>query len=515
MSFSSGSESVRNCASLDRNSHSRGLKGTEYRQNYVSSCPFTEVHFQSGPKHNFGSLNAQRSTTLKSVAPGNGDWVITDSGICFGDWDSSTEGNMASVSVSPAHIVRRPQAVFKSTHLSEKQYKQSPRSDRGLRKTTDLNSEENTRAHKPVRSRPVFRSHSFNPRDTVAGWNRMTDSPPPVPPRTRRSRRAASSRHRWPSDSDIMLNNYSKTREIPSTNPMTSSQTATIRIRGDPQIPEWHQDPQALQAHANTLPQTQEQPGFANSAQPTGESAEFSKWDGALRTNGPTRSPQATRPSYTRTFHGGLTQESPKNYQRLSNVTSVVPLSGLSPFSGGFSRDSVGLPGRESIRHQQPGFPSSGESVISRRSTFNGATLSFHHIRYEVKTKKMPWSRAVTKTVLDDVSGILRPGVNAIMGPTGSGKSSLLDVLAGRKDPRFLSGQVLVDGAPQPKNFKCISGYVVQDDIVMGTLTVRENLHFSAALRMTVKCSKAERDQKVNEIIDELGLTAVADSKVR
>lgn len=37
-----------------------------------------------------------------------------------------------------------------------------------------------------------------------------------------------------------------------------------------------------------------------------------------------------------------------------------------------------------------------------------------------------------------------------------------LDVLAARKDPAGLSGQVLVDRAPQPPNFKCLSGYVVQ-----------------------------------------------------
>ncbi|VDP97870.1 unnamed protein product [Trichobilharzia regenti] len=48
----------------------------------------------------------------------------------------------------------------------------------------------------------------------------------------------------------------------------------------------------------------------------------------------------------------------------------------------------------------------------------------------------------------------------------------------------------------------------------MGTLTVRENLSFSAALRMTVRCTTDERNQKVNEIIDELGLNSVADSKV-
>nr|XP_014339632.1 PREDICTED: ATP-binding cassette sub-family G member 2-like [Latimeria chalumnae] len=38
----------------------------------------------------------------------------------------------------------------------------------------------------------------------------------------------------------------------------------------------------------------------------------------------------------------------------------------------------------------------------------------------------------------------------------------LLDVLAARKDPYGLFGEVLIDGAPQPKNFKCISGYVTQ-----------------------------------------------------
>eukprot|EP00063_Salmo_salar_P037458 XP_014012293.1 PREDICTED: ATP-binding cassette sub-family G member 2-like [Salmo salar] len=59
-------------------------------------------------------------------------------------------------------------------------------------------------------------------------------------------------------------------------------------------------------------------------------------------------------------------------------------------------------------------------------------------------------------------SGLMKPGLNAIMGATGSGKSSFLDVLAARKDPAGLAGEVLIDGAPQPPNFKCLSGYVVQ-----------------------------------------------------
>uniref|UniRef100_A0A452HX59 ABC transporter domain-containing protein n=1 Tax=Gopherus agassizii TaxID=38772 RepID=A0A452HX59_9SAUR len=108
----------------------------------------------------------------------------------------------------------------------------------------------------------------------------------------------------------------------------------------------------------------------------------------------------------------------------------------------------------------------------------------------------------------------MKPGLNAILGPTGSGKSSLLDVLAARKDPAGLSGQVLIDGFPQPPNFKCISGYVVQDDVVMGTLTVRENLLFSAALRLPSSISFKEKEERVSQIITELGLSKVADAKV-
>ncbi|XP_053111447.1 broad substrate specificity ATP-binding cassette transporter ABCG2-like isoform X2 [Hemicordylus capensis] len=111
-------------------------------------------------------------------------------------------------------------------------------------------------------------------------------------------------------------------------------------------------------------------------------------------------------------------------------------------------------------------------------------------------------------------SGIMRPGLNAILGPTGSGKSSLLDILAARKDPHGLSGDVLINGVPQPANFKCISGYVVQDDVVMGTLTVRENLQFSAALRLPKTVREQEKKERINQILKELGLTKVADSKV-
>lgn len=48
----------------------------------------------------------------------------------------------------------------------------------------------------------------------------------------------------------------------------------------------------------------------------------------------------------------------------------------------------------------------------------------------------------------------------------------------------------------------------------MGTLTVRENLRFSAALRLHVSVPQSEKEARVNHLIKELGLTKVADSKV-
>jgi len=55
----------------------------------------------------------------------------------------------------------------------------------------------------------------------------------------------------------------------------------------------------------------------------------------------------------------------------------------------------------------------------------------------------------------------------------------------------------------------------VQDDVVMGTLTVRENLMFSANLRLPQSMKDEEKLDRVDEAIDDLGLDKCADSKVR
>ena len=88
----------------------------------------------------------------------------------------------------------------------------------------------------------------------------------------------------------------------------------------------------------------------------------------------------------------------------------------------------------------------------------DSALLSCHNLSYEVQVRSC--FKKTNKKILRDVSGIYRPGLNAIMGPSGGGKTSLMDILAQRKDvkDRELSGHVLLNGDPLPSNYNLMSG---------------------------------------------------------
>lgn len=151
-------------------------------------------------------------------------------------------------------------------------------------------------------------------------------------------------------------------------------------------------------------------------------------------------------------------------------------------------------------------------SIGADRLQLQGTTISFHNIRYTVDTKVN--KKKTKKDIVKGISGIFPPGMNAILGPTGCGKTTTLDILADRKDMSRVTGYIMVDGAKTPSNFKRMTGYVVQHDVVMGILTVRENIYFSAALRLPSSMSGDEKKEKVDKLIHELGLSKVADSKV-
>ena len=144
----------------------------------------------------------------------------------------------------------------------------------------------------------------------------------------------------------------------------------------------------------------------------------------------------------------------------------------------------------------------------------NFERLTYQHVYYDVPAINLCGLKFRNKKILTDVSGKMTPGLNAIMGPTGSGKTTLLDILAARKVKSYVRGQVLVDGDPQPDYFKCTTGYVVQDDCLANTLSVRENIFFSANLRLPFSISLKVKRQLVQNVIDKLGLRVVADQMI-
>ena len=145
-----------------------------------------------------------------------------------------------------------------------------------------------------------------------------------------------------------------------------------------------------------------------------------------------------------------------------------------------------------------------------------GSVIRFQSVSYHLNSSvcSLPFRKKSPKQILYDLSGIFRPGMNAIMGPTGSGKSSLLDILPNRKDRQGLQGNILLNGQTQGDDYKYRVGYAVQDDIVSGMLTVRENLMFSAHVRLSVKIPSQEKKRIVDKVLLQLGLEKCAETRV-
>lgn len=119
------------------------------------------------------------------------------------------------------------------------------------------------------------------------------------------------------------------------------------------------------------------------------------------------------------------------------------------------------------------------------------------------------------KTILNGIHAHMPAGsLTAIIGSSGSGKTSLLNVMAGRMEATKLkvSGSTTFNGIPSINKIR--SAYVMQQDILIPTLTVRETLQYSADLRLPPPISKAERRAIVEQVILELGLKECADTRI-
>ncbi|GMH52876.1 hypothetical protein TrLO_g10234 [Triparma laevis f. longispina] len=163
----------------------------------------------------------------------------------------------------------------------------------------------------------------------------------------------------------------------------------------------------------------------------------------------------------------------------------------------------------QSIGQRSP----SGVNTGQRRSSVlsSGTTFSWSDVSFSVNKNSTKAADTESTVILDKAYGTLMPGtLTAILGPSGSGKSSLLNILAGRvtnSAKTTISGTVLVNNSSvDPVENRANVAYVLQDDCLPKTTTPKEALMFSASLRLGVKVTQKEKKERVDNMLEELGL---------
>ncbi|CAF3733578.1 unnamed protein product [Rotaria sp. Silwood1] len=123
------------------------------------------------------------------------------------------------------------------------------------------------------------------------------------------------------------------------------------------------------------------------------------------------------------------------------------------------------------------------------------------------------WKKFTPKRqcLLNNISGAITGGLWAVMGPSGSGKSTLLNTLACRLDVNtIVQGQISLNGGPYNNaELKRIAGYVMQDDLLNGHLTVYETLMYTAELRLPRHFTRQQREKRVQEVMFAMGINHV------
>ena len=73
------------------------------------------------------------------------------------------------------------------------------------------------------------------------------------------------------------------------------------------------------------------------------------------------------------------------------------------------------------------------------------------------------------------------------------------------------SGDRYANGVPvSPNTLTAVSAYVQQDDLFIGTLTVREHLIFQARVRMDRQIPYEQRLQRVDQVLHEVNMPNIA-----
>ncbi|EPS72117.1 hypothetical protein M569_02641, partial [Genlisea aurea] len=150
---------------------------------------------------------------------------------------------------------------------------------------------------------------------------------------------------------------------------------------------------------------------------------------------------------------------------------------------------------------------------------FQPLSMAFSNISYYVDVPLELKQQGIGEEklrLLNNITGAFRPGVlTALVGVSGAGKTTLMDVLAGRKTGGVIEGEISISGYPKKQEtFARISGYCEQNDIHSPCLTVHESLIFSAWMRLSSNIDLQTQKEFVKEVMELVELTPLQEALV-
>lgn len=161
---------------------------------------------------------------------------------------------------------------------------------------------------------------------------------------------------------------------------------------------------------------------------------------------------------------------------------------------------------RRSFNYGPIQFDDSDDESVKLMADHRPASLHFENVSYSLNGKN----------ILNNIQGLARPGeVMAIMGASGAGKTTFLDILARKNKRGEVSGDFFVNGEKvSNQDFKNVVGFVDQEDTMLPTLTVHETILNSALLRLPRDMSRSAKEQRVYDVEKQLGIHHIRDSLI-
>uniref|UniRef100_A0A7N0ZRG4 ABC transporter domain-containing protein n=1 Tax=Kalanchoe fedtschenkoi TaxID=63787 RepID=A0A7N0ZRG4_KALFE len=204
-------------------------------------------------------------------------------------------------------------------------------------------------------------------------------------------------------------------------------------------------------------------------------------------------------------------------YSVLFNVLFIAALTYLNPL--GESKRSSSHEDTKKTRRETPDISTSVAGKRGMVLPFRPLSLTFDRMNYYVDMPAEMRHQGIEETrlqLLRNVSGAFRPGIlTALVGVSGAGKTTLMDVLAGRKTGGYIEGDISISGYPKNQaTFARVSGYCEQNDIHSPHVTVYESLIYSAWLRLAVEVTSETKRMFVEEVMELVELSPLRNALV-